>query len=75
MIGTQQVFFAVLATTATLVAVFVPISFLPSTAGRLFREFGFMLAATVIISSFVALTLCPMIASRCPWLAGARPGG
>jgi len=65
-IGTQQVFFAVLATTATLVAVFVPISFLPSTAGRLFREFGFMLAATVLISSFVALTLCPMIASRLP---------
>ncbi len=69
-IGTQQVFFAVLATTATLVAVFVPISFLPSTAGRLFREFGFMLAATVIISSFVALTLCPMIASRLPLAQG-----
>ena len=69
-IGTEQVFFAVLATTATLVAVFVPISFLPSTAGRLFREFGFMLAATVLISSFVALTLCPMIASRLP-MAGA----
>jgi hydrophobe/amphiphile efflux-1 (HAE1) family protein len=68
-IGTQQVFFAVIATTVTLVAVFVPISFLPSTAGRLFREFGFMLAATVCISSFVALTLCPMIASRLP-LAG-----
>ncbi len=68
-IGTRQVFFAVIATTATLVAVFVPISFLPSTAGRLFREFGFMLAATVCISSFVALTLCPMIASRLP-LAG-----
>ncbi|RIA55735.1 efflux RND transporter permease subunit [Dichotomicrobium thermohalophilum] len=71
-IGTQQVFFAVLATTATLVAVFVPISFLPSTAGRLFREFGFMLAATVLISSFVALTLCPMIASRLPL---AQEGG
>jgi len=71
-IGTQQVFFAVLATTATLVAVFVPISFLPSTAGRLFREFGFMLAATVLISSFVALTLCPMIASRLPL---AKAGG
>jgi hydrophobe/amphiphile efflux-1 (HAE1) family protein len=69
-IGTQQVFFAVLATTATLVAVFVPISFLPSTAGRLFREFGFMLAATVLISSFVALTLCPMIASRLPLAQG-----
>ncbi len=71
-IGTQQVFFAVLATTATLVAVFVPISFLPSTAGRLFREFGFMLAATVIISSFVALTLCPMIASRLPMAGGGK---
>ncbi len=65
-IGTQQVFFAVIATTATLIAVFVPISFLPSTAGRMFREFGFMLAATVCISSFVALTLCPLIASRLP---------
>ncbi len=71
-IGTQQVFFAVLATTATLVAVFVPISFLPSTAGRLFREFGFMLAATVLISSLIALTLCPMIASRLPL---AKEGG
>jgi len=71
-IGTQQVFFAVLATTATLVAVFVPISFLPSTAGRLFREFGFMLAATVIISSFVALTLSPMIASRLPLAQGGE---
>ena len=70
-IGTEQVFFAVLATTATLIAVFVPISFLPSTAGRLFREFGFMLAATVLISSFVALTLCPMIASRLPMADGA----
>ncbi|MFP4538656.1 MAG: efflux RND transporter permease subunit [Dichotomicrobium sp.] len=74
-IGTQQVFFAVLATTATLVAVFVPISFLPSTAGRLFREFGFMLAATVMISSFVALTLCPMIASRLPLAAKQKSGG
>ncbi len=43
-IGSRQVFFAVVATTAVLVAVFVPISFLPSTAGRLFREFGFLLA-------------------------------
>ena len=63
-IGTKQVFFAVLATTATLVAVFVPISFLPSAAGRLFTEFGFVLAIAVILSSFVALTLVPMIASR-----------
>lgn len=64
MIGGQQVFFAVIATTAVLVAVFVPISFLPSTTGRLFREFGFVLAFSVIISSFVALSLAPAIASK-----------
>ncbi len=63
-IGTRQVFFAVLATTATLIAVFVPISFLPGTAGRLFTEFGFVLAVTVALSSFVALSLVPMLASR-----------
>ena len=65
-LGTQQVFFAVIATTATLVAVFLPISFLPSTAGRLFGEFGFVLAVTVVISSFVALTIVPMLASHLP---------
>jgi len=65
-IGTRQVFFAVIATTLTLVSVFVPISFLPSTAGRLFVEFGFVLACTVAISSFVALTIVPMLASRLP---------
>ncbi|MGD8416722.1 MAG: efflux RND transporter permease subunit [Pseudomonadales bacterium] len=58
-LGTRQVFFAVVATTAVLVAVFVPIAFLPGTAGRLFREFGIVLAIAVIISSFVALTLVP----------------
>jgi multidrug efflux pump subunit AcrB len=63
-IGTSQVFFAVVATTAVLVSVFVPISFLPSETGRLFREFGFVLAIAVIISSFVALTLVPALASR-----------
>lgn len=63
-VGTHQVFFAVIATTAVLVAVFVPISFLPSTVGRLFREFGFVLAFAVIISSFVALSLSPAIAAR-----------
>ncbi len=65
-LGTQQVFFAVIATTATLVSVFVPISFLPSTAGRLFGEFGFVLAVAVCISSFVSLTVVPMLASRLP---------
>lgn len=63
-IGTRQVFFAVIATTITLISVFLPISFLPTTAGRLFTEFGFVLAVTVCVSSFVALTICPMIASR-----------
>ncbi|MEC7654953.1 MAG: efflux RND transporter permease subunit, partial [Pseudomonadota bacterium] len=64
--GTRQVFFAVLATTATLISVFLPIAFLPSTAGKLFTEFGFVLAVAVGISSFVALSLCPMLASRFP---------
>ncbi|MCI5045955.1 MAG: efflux RND transporter permease subunit [Aquisalinus sp.] len=63
-IGTRQVFFAVVSTTLVLVAVFVPISFLPSTVGRLFREFGFVLAFAVVISSFVALTLAPAIAAQ-----------
>ena len=65
-LGTRQVFFAILATTATLISVFVPISFLPSAAGRLFQEFGFSLAITVVISSFVSLTLVPMLVSRLP---------
>jgi len=63
-LGTRQVFFAVVATTAVLVSVFVPISFLPSTAGRLFREFGITLALAVTISSFVALTLVPALGAR-----------
>ena len=63
-LGTQEVFFAVLATTATLVAVFVPLSFLPGQTGGLFREFGFVLAIAVFLSSIVALSLCPMMASR-----------
>ncbi|MEX1222594.1 MAG: efflux RND transporter permease subunit [Idiomarina sp.] len=65
-IGTREVFFAVIATTAVLVAVFVPIAFLPSTAGRLFREFGGVLAGAVIISSFVALSLVPALTARLP---------
>ncbi|WP_417674214.1 efflux RND transporter permease subunit [Roseibium sp.] len=63
-LGTDEVFFAVIATTATLVAVFVPLSFLPGQTGGLFREFGFVLAIAVFLSSIVALSLCPMLASR-----------
>ncbi|HZD53342.1 MAG TPA: efflux RND transporter permease subunit, partial [Woeseiaceae bacterium] len=65
-LGTRQVFFAVVTTTAVLVAVFVPIAFLPSTAGRMFREFGAVLAVAVAISSFVSLSLVPAAASRLP---------
>ena len=50
--------------TATLAAVFIPLSFLPGQTGGLFREFGFTLAISVLLSSVVALTLCPMLASR-----------
>ncbi len=63
-LGTQQVFFAVVATTTTLAAVFIPLSFLPGQTGGLFREFGFTLAISVLLSSITALTLCPVLASR-----------
>ncbi|NVK23736.1 MAG: efflux RND transporter permease subunit, partial [Gammaproteobacteria bacterium] len=69
-VGSREVFFAVVATTAVLVAVFVPIAFLPSTAGKLFREFGGVLAGSVIISSFVALTLVPALKARLSTLKG-----
>ena len=65
-IGTRKVFFAVIATTAVLIAVFVPIAFLPGTAGRLFQEFGLVLAVAVAISSFVALSLVPAVMARLP---------
>ena len=68
-VGTRQVYFAVIATTAVLVAVFIPISFLPSTTGRLFREFGFVMALSVVISSIVALSLAPAMASKMQFAA------
>jgi multidrug efflux pump len=64
--GSHEIGFAVIATTLTLISVFVPISFLPGDLGRLFREFGFTLAAAVVFSSLVALTLTPMMASKLP---------
>jgi HAE1 family hydrophobic/amphiphilic exporter-1 len=63
-IGTREIVFAVLATTATLAAVFIPISFMPGIVGSLFSEFGFVMAFSVTVSSFVALTLCPMLAAK-----------
>ena len=62
--GTREIVFAVLATTATLAAVFIPVSFMPGIVGKLFSEFGFVLAFAVAISAFVALTVCPMLASK-----------
>ena len=62
--GTRQVGFAVIATTLVLVAVFVPITFLQGDVGRLFTEFALTIAGAVIISSLLALTLTPMMASK-----------
>ncbi|GFE81674.1 multidrug transporter [Steroidobacter agaridevorans] len=64
--GSREIGFAVIATTLTLAAVFIPISFLPGDIGRLFSEFGFTLAASVLFSALVALTLTPMLASKLP---------
>ena len=63
-LGTRQVGFAVIATTLVLIAVFVPITFLEGEIGRLFTEFALTIAAAVAFSSFVALTLCSMLASK-----------
>lgn len=73
-VGTRQVFFAVLATTAVLVAVFIPIAFLPGTAGRLFREFGLVLAVAVAISSFVALSIVPAAMAKLGAHKARAPG-
>ncbi|MBI1170504.1 AcrB/AcrD/AcrF family protein [bacterium] len=62
--GTQEVYFAVIATSITLCAVFVPISFLPGQVGGLFREFGMTLAIAVMVSTVVALSLSPMMAAK-----------
>jgi multidrug efflux pump len=70
--GTRQVGFAVIATTVVLVAVFVPIAFLQGDVGRLFTEFALTMAAAVSFSTFLALTLAPMLASKI--LPQAHPG-
>ncbi len=62
--GTRQVGFAVIATTMVLMAVFIPITFMQGNTGRLFTEFAIAIAAAVAFSSFVALSLSPMIASK-----------
>ena len=62
--GAKEIFFAVISTTITLLAVFLPIVFMEGTTGRLFREFSFVVAGSVIISSFAALTITPMLATK-----------
>ncbi|HOY50845.1 MAG: efflux RND transporter permease subunit [Prolixibacteraceae bacterium] len=62
--GSNEIFFAIIATTITLVAVFIPIVFLEGMTGRLFREFSIVIAGAVAISSFVALTLTPMLSTK-----------
>lgn len=62
--GAAEIGFAVVSTTITLVAVFVPLAFLEGNVGRLFNEFGIMVAVAILISGFVALTLSPMLSSR-----------
>jgi len=71
--GARQVFFAVVATTVVLLAVFAPLLFLPGYVGRLFVELAAAIAAAVAFSAFLALTLSPMLASRI--LRPAQSGG
>ncbi len=74
-VGSREIYFAVISTTVTLAAVFLPVIFLEGVTGQLFREFGIVVAGAVIISAFVSLTLTPMLSSRIlktrqrqPWL-------
>ena len=71
--GTNEIAFAAIASTLTLVAVFVPVAFIQGVIGRFFFEFGVTVAIAIVASSFVALTLTPMLCSRL--LAPDRPRG
>ncbi len=62
--GSSEIFFAVVSTTVALASVFLPVIFLQGLTGRLFREFGIVVSSAVIISSFVALSLAPMLSSK-----------
>jgi multidrug efflux pump len=73
--GSTEIYFAVISTTISVVAVFLPVIFLQGLTGRLFREFGMVVASSVAISAFVSLTLTPMMSSKIlkrratqPWL-------
>lgn len=62
--GTREIYVAVIVTSLTLAAVFMPVIFLEGFVGRLFREFGIVLASAVLISAFVSLTLTPMLNAK-----------
>ena len=71
--GSREIYFAVISTTVTLAATFLPVIFMDGLTGKLFREFGIVVAGSVIISAFVSLTLTPMLSARLlkhkqPWL-------
>jgi multidrug efflux pump len=70
--GTREVFFVVIATSMTLAIVFIPVIFLEGFTGRLFREFGIVLAGAVLISAFVALTLTPVLNLKLGAVATSR---
>ncbi|MCB0652860.1 MAG: efflux RND transporter permease subunit [Saprospiraceae bacterium] len=62
--GAKEIFFAIISTSVSLIAVFMPVVFLSGLSGRLFREFGFVVGGAIVISTFISLTLTPMLASR-----------
>jgi HAE1 family hydrophobic/amphiphilic exporter-1 len=64
LMGSKQISFTVLSMTLSLVAVFIPLLFLPGVNGKLFREFSITLACAILLSGFVSLTLTPMLCSR-----------
>ncbi len=70
--GTQEIALAVMATTFTLVAVFVPVAFMQGITGQFFRQFGLTITVAVLISLFVAFTLDPMLSAR--FAKARRPG-
>lgn len=62
--GSKEIYFAIISTTVTLASVFLPVIFMNGITGALFREFGIVVAGSVIISAFVSLTLTPMLGSK-----------
>ena len=62
--GAKEIFFAIISTSITLIAVFIPIVFMEGTTGRLFREFSFVIVGAVVISTFAAITFTPMISTK-----------